>query len=113
MCSTISEISSMEELDSLSTSTSPTVIYFYADWCIPCDLITPSIEEMSEDFEGMNFVKVNVDSNKDIKTRHEINVIPACIVLSRGVNIYTFYGSKKDTLEEALSQISINYCCSL
>lgn len=110
MTSIVSEISSIEELDSLSTSTSPTVIYFYADWCIPCSLVTPSIEEMSEDFDGMNFVKVNVDSNKEIKTRHEINVIPACVVINGGKTLYTFYGSKTDALEEALSQIRMNCC---
>ena len=110
MSSSITEISSIEELDSISTSTTLTVVYFYADWCIPCDLLAPSIEEMSEEFDGMSFVKVNVDSNKDIKTKHEINVLPACIVLSRGKNIYTFYGSKKDTLEETLSQLKTHYC---
>ncbi|KAI6653716.1 Thiol reductase thioredoxin [Oopsacas minuta] len=111
MPSSTFEISSMEELDLLLTSTnSPLVMYFYADWCTPCELMSPSIEEFTEDFDDMKFVKVNVELRKDIKSRYGIEIVPACVILNQGEELYTFYGARKDALQDVLSQIQLNYC---
>ncbi|KAI6653715.1 hypothetical protein LOD99_3219 [Oopsacas minuta] len=103
--SSLPEISSIEELDCTISSTPLLLMYFYADWCTPCNLLSPSIDKLSEDFSEVKFVKVNVELMKDIKAKYEIGVIPACIVLSQGEKVYTFYGSCFETLKDELSKI--------
>ena len=88
----------------------PVVVYFYADWCTPCQLFTPAIEEMTEEFTELMFVKVNVELRRDIKSKYGIEVVPACIILDRGRNIHTFYGARRDVLTNILFNINLNYC---
>ena len=101
----------MEELDSLLESINdPVVVYFYTDWCTPCQLFTPAIEEMDKEFPELKFVKVNVDLRRDIKSKYGIEIVPTCIVLNRGQNIHTFYGARSEALTSILQNINTTFC---
>ena len=53
------------------------VVDFWAEWCGPCRMITPIIEEMSTEFEGKARVgKVNVDHNPNISSKYGVRSIP-------------------------------------
>ncbi len=63
----------------------PVLVDFYADWCGPCHAIAPTIEGLSNEFEGkVKFVKVDVDSNQDVASRYEIMSIPTIMLFENG-----------------------------
>ena len=63
----------------------PVLVDFYADWCGPCHAIAPTIEALSNEFEGkVKFVKVDVDSNQEVASRYEIMSIPTIMLFENG-----------------------------
>src|SRR5437899_11740604 len=63
----------------------PVLVDFYADWCGPCNVIAPTIEALSNEFEGkVKFGKVDVDANKEVASRYEIMSIPSMMLIEIG-----------------------------
>jgi thioredoxin 1 len=63
----------------------PVVVDFWAEWCGPCKQIGPSLEELSEEFEGkVKIVKVDVDSNPASATAVGVRGIPALFIFKDG-----------------------------
>jgi thioredoxin 1 len=63
----------------------PVLVDFYADWCGPCHAIAPTIEALSNEFEGkVKFVKVDVDANQEVASRYEIMSIPTIMLFENG-----------------------------
>jgi thioredoxin 1 len=61
------------------------VVDFWAEWCGPCRMITPIIEELSKEYEGKVTVgKVNVDENQEVSMKYNIRSIPTVLVLKNG-----------------------------
>ena len=61
------------------------LVDFYADWCGPCHAIAPTIEALSNEFEGkVKFVKVDVDANQEVASRYEIMSIPTIMLFENG-----------------------------
>ncbi len=63
----------------------PVLVDFYADWCGPCHTIAPTIEALSNEFNGrLKFVKVDVDANQEVASRYEIMSIPTIMLFENG-----------------------------
>ena len=63
----------------------PVLVDFYADWCGPCHAIAPTIEALSNEFEGkVKFVKVDVDANQEIASKYEIMSVPTIMLFENG-----------------------------
>ncbi|MBK7427393.1 MAG: thioredoxin [Saprospiraceae bacterium] len=61
------------------------VIDFWAEWCGPCRMITPIIEELSKEYAGKAVIgKVNVDQNPEISMKYNIRSIPTILILKDG-----------------------------
>lgn len=61
------------------------VVDFWAEWCGPCRMITPIIEELSKEYEGKAMIgKVNVDENPEVSMKYGIRSIPTVLVLKNG-----------------------------
>ena len=72
----------------------PVVVDFWANWCMPCRMIAPIIEELSEDYEGsIKFAKVNVDDNTQLATSLQILSIPVLIIFKNGREIKRIQGA--------------------
>ena len=63
----------------------PTLVDFYADWCGPCRMLAPTVEELAADYEGkLKVVKANVDNLPEISLRYGIMSIPTLMVFKNG-----------------------------
>ena len=63
----------------------PVLVDFWADWCMPCKMLAPTIDELAADYAGKVKVgKVNTDSARDTALKFKINAIPTLIVFKGG-----------------------------
>lgn len=73
-----------DNFDSVIFSDKPTLVDFYADWCGPCRMVAPTVEEISAERADINVVKVNVDDSPELAIRYGVSSIPTLIVFRGG-----------------------------
>lgn len=84
-------------------SQKPVIIDFYADWCGPCRMMAPIIEEVAEKLgETAKVGKVNVDDNQELAVEYNVMSIPTIVIIKEGKVTKTFVGvtDKNEILEE-------------
>lgn len=82
---------------------------FYADWCGPCKMTAPIIDQLSQDYQGkMKFLKVNVDANQELASRYSVFSIPTFIIFKNSQPVNQFVGaqSKNDFVKEIKKTLS-------
>jgi len=66
-------------------SDKPVFVDFWAEWCGPCRMVSPIVEELSKEYEDkINFVKVNVDQNNELASRYNVFSIPTLAIFRDG-----------------------------
>ena len=67
------------------TSDKPVFVDFWAEWCGPCRMVGPVVEDLAGDYDGkVNFVKVNVDQAGELASKYNVFSIPTLILLHKG-----------------------------
>jgi thioredoxin 1 len=71
--------------DEVVRSKLPVVVDFYADWCGPCRIIAPMIEQFAKEYAGkVKFVKINTDDNQELASQFGIMSIPTVMFFLNG-----------------------------
>ena len=66
-------------------SDKPVFVDFWAEWCGPCRIVSPTIEELSKEYDGkVDFVKVNVDDNSELASKYNVYSIPTLALFEKG-----------------------------
>jgi thioredoxin 1 len=85
----------------------PVLVDFYADWCGPCKMMAPIIDELAKEYEGtVKIGKLNVDDNPDTARQYRVMSIPTFIILKNGEAVDTVVGVvAKNVLKEKLDAL--------
>ena len=77
------------------------LVDFYADWCGPCKMLSPIIDEVAQENDDIKVVKVNVDESSDIALEYKVMSIPTLVVIKGGKEVSRSVGvvDKKEILE--------------
>lgn len=76
---------SFEEEVLNAESNKPVLVDFWAEWCGPCKMVGPIVEELAEEFDGKAKIgKVDVDSNPETSTKYGIRSIPSLLIFKDG-----------------------------
>ncbi|MBQ6714519.1 MAG: thioredoxin [Clostridia bacterium] len=83
-----------ENFDEIIGGEKKVLIDFYADWCGPCRMVSPIIDEIAEENSEIAVCKVNVDENPDLAGKFGIMSIPTIVVMEKGEIINKSMGAK-------------------
>jgi thioredoxin 1 len=90
-------------------SKTPVVVDFWAEWCTPCRMVSPIIDELAKDYEGKMIVgKLDVDANQQASGQFNVMSIPTVMVFKDGKPVKSIIGAQgkesyKKAFEEALA----------
>ena len=95
-----------EEYSEIVNSSKPVVIDFHATWCGPCKVLSPILEELDDEIEGVVFVKLDVDQHPQIAGQNQVMGVPTVVILKDGEVKDRFVGVQpKEVIKEKITSL--------
>ena len=95
-----------EEYAEIIESSNPVVIDFHATWCGPCKVLSPILEELNEEIEGVDFVKLDVDQHPQIAGQNQVMGVPTVVILKDGEVKDRFVGVQpKEVIKDKITAL--------
>ncbi|MDD6723169.1 MAG: thioredoxin, partial [Bacteroidales bacterium] len=83
----------MNDFEKLINESKPTLVDFFATWCVPCKMQSPIIEEVKNEIgDKANVVKVDIDKNRALATQYNVQSIPTLILFVKGEPVWRAVG---------------------
>jgi thioredoxin len=80
-------------------SDTPVLVDFWADWCVPCHMVSPVVEEIGREKDQLQVVKLNIDDNPGVTQRYSVLSIPTLMLFVGGEEKARMVGARgKDAL---------------
>jgi thioredoxin 1 len=94
--------------DEVLSADKPVLVDFWAEWCQPCRLLSPTIDKIAESFgDKVKVGKVDIDNNQSVSVEYKITAIPTVLIFKGGEVQKKFVGmTSQGDLEDALNEIA-------
>lgn len=95
MSENVSHLTSATFDEVVNGSAEPVIVDFWAEWCGPCKMVAPVLDEIAQDFDGkVKVTKLNVDENSDVAQRFQVMSIPTLLMFRDGEVATRIVGAK-------------------
>jgi len=86
----------------------PVLVDFWAEWCMPCRILAPTIDDVADEHQGKVKVgKLDTDANREVAVKYGISAIPTVIIFNGGEIAKKFVGlTKKEDIDAALADLN-------
>ena len=91
-----------DNFEQIKNGDQPVLIDFYADWCGPCRMVAPVVEEIAKENEGIVVGKINVDDDPELAQAYGVMSIPTLIVLKGGKEVARSTGARPKAQIQAM-----------
>ena len=107
MSDNVKEYTSGDFKSEVVESDTPVLVDFWAEWCGPCKVIAPVVEELATDYKGkIKFGKVNVDDNNMIASEYGVRSIPTLLIFKNGSVVNQIVGAvPKEKITDILDTV--------
>jgi thioredoxin 1 len=81
------------------------VVDFFAEWCMPCLMISPIIEDLAKNINEVKFAKINIDENSELAGKYKVSSIPCLIIFKKGEEVGRIIGAQTyEAIEKKLKE---------